>query len=69
MVAGIIASAADRSESVRILGKRKTDDGVVFDYYVIEAPAGEKPRMAAYIFKLFERSDEKVSFKRLDEPK
>ena len=66
MVVGVISGARDRAESVRIMGKRKTDDGIAFDYYVIEAPAGEKPAMSAYIFKLYDRTKEKAEFKRLD---
>lgn len=66
MVVGIISGRADRAEAVRILGSRKTDDGLAFDYYFIEAPAGEKPELAAYILKLYDRSDDKAEFKRLD---
>ncbi|PJA12178.1 MAG: hypothetical protein COX65_08935, partial [Elusimicrobia bacterium CG_4_10_14_0_2_um_filter_56_8] len=66
MVIGIITGSGDRAEAVRLLGKRKTDDGLAFDYYQIEAPRGAAPPMAAYIFKLTERSEEKASFTRLD---
>jgi hypothetical protein len=66
MAVGIIAAGSDRAEAVRLLGMRKTDSGIAFDYYVIEAPAGEKPAKAAYIFKLFDKSEEKAEFKRLD---
>lgn len=66
MAVGVIAAGSDRAEAVRILGMRKTDDGIAFDYYVIEAPAGEKPAKAAYIFKLFDKAEEKAEFKRLD---
>lgn len=66
MVVGVIAAAGDRAEAVRILGRRKTLEGIAFDYYVIEAPEGGKPPLAAYIFRLYDRSDEKTEFKRLD---
>lgn len=66
MVVGIIAGAADRAESVRLLGQRKTDDGIAFDYYFIEAPAGVKQELAAYLLKVYDRSEEKAEFKRLD---
>lgn len=66
MVVGIIAGKGDRAESVRILGQRKTDDGIAFDYYFIEAPAGEKVDLSAYLLKLYDRSEEKAEFKRLD---
>ncbi|OIO05189.1 MAG: hypothetical protein AUJ51_00380 [Elusimicrobia bacterium CG1_02_56_21] len=66
MVIGIITGSGDRAEAVRLLGKRKTDDGLAFDYYQIEAPRGAAPPMAAYIFKLTEHSEEKASFTRLD---
>ncbi len=66
MVIGIISGSDDKAETVRLLGKRKTDEGVAFDYYQIEAPAGAAPPMAAYIFRVYNRVDEKVSFTRLD---
>ena len=66
MVVGIISGSDDKAETVRLLGKRKTDDGVAFDYYQIEAHAGAVPPLAAYIFRVYERAEEKVSFKRLD---
>jgi len=66
MVVGVVAAPQDRAETVRMLGKRKTDDGIAFDYYVIEAPEGEKPALSAYIFKLYDRSEDKADFKRLD---
>ncbi len=66
MVVGIISGADDKAEAVRMLGKRKTDEGIAFDYYQIEAPPGAATPMAAYIFRLYDRSDEKVSFTRLD---
>ena len=66
MVVGVISGSGDKAETVRLLGKRKTDEGVAFDYYQIEAPAGAVPPMAAYIFRVYERAEEKVSFTRLD---
>lgn len=66
MVVGVISGADDKAETVRLLGKRKTDEGLAFDYYQIEAPAGVVPPMAAYIFRVYERSEEKISFTRLD---
>ncbi len=66
MVAGIISGAGDRAQTVRMLGKRKTDDGIAFDYYMIEAPAGEQPPVSAYIFKLYDKDNAKADFKRLD---
>ena len=66
MVVGVISGSDDKAETVRLLGRRKTDDGTAFDYYQIEAPAGVNPPLAAYIFRLYERSEEKVSFTRLD---
>ncbi len=66
MVVGIISGSDDKAETVRLLGRRKTDDGIAFDYYQIEAAAGAAPPMAAYIFRVYNRSDEKVSFTRLD---
>jgi len=66
MVAGIISGAGDRAQTVRLLGKRKTDDGIAFDYYVVEAPSGEKPQVSSYVFKLYDKEDGKADFKRLD---
>lgn len=66
MVVGIVAAPQDNAEAVRILGRRKTDDGIAFDYYVIEAAEGQKPALAAYIFKIYDRAEEKADFKRLD---
>ena len=66
MVVGVVSGKADRAESVRILGQRKTDEGVAFDYYFIEAPAGTRVELAAYLLKVYDRTDEKAEFKRLD---
>lgn len=66
MVVGVVAAPQDNAEAVRILGRRKTDEGMAFDYYVIEAAEGQKPALAAYIFKLYDRSEDKADFKRLD---
>lgn len=66
MVVGIISGKADRAESVRILGQRKTEEGIAFDYYFIEAPAGAKAELAAYLLKVYDRVEEKAEFKRLD---
>jgi len=66
MVVGIVAGTADRAETVRFSGKRRSDSGVIFDYYVIETPEGVRPPLPAYIFKVYDRSDEKAEFKRLD---
>ena len=66
MVAGVISGARDRAESVRMLGKRKTEDGIAFDYYIIEAAAGVKPPLAAFIFKVYDKAEGKAEFKRLD---
>lgn len=66
MVVGVVAAPQDNAEAVRLLGRRKTDEGIAFDYYVIEAAAGQKLALAAYIFKIYDRSEEKTDFKRLD---
>ncbi len=66
MVVGVISGSEDRAAAVRLLGSRKTDDGIAFDYYQIEAARGAEVPTAAYIFRVFKRSDEKASFARLD---
>ncbi|HAN03766.1 MAG: hypothetical protein A2X29_08065 [Elusimicrobia bacterium GWA2_64_40] len=66
MVIGVISGALDRAAAVRLLGSRKTDDGIAFDYYQIETPRGAEASKAAYIFRLYPRSDDKVSFSRVD---
>ena len=66
MVAGVISGSDDKAETVRLLGRRKTDEGVAFDYYQIEAPGESASQLAAYIFRVYDRSEEKASFTRLD---
>ncbi|HNW44006.1 MAG TPA: hypothetical protein PKI19_05835 [Elusimicrobiales bacterium] len=66
MVVGIISCADDRAQTVRIMGKRRTDSGIAFDYYIIEAPEGEQPQASAYVFKLYPKDEAKAEFKRLD---
>lgn len=66
MVIGIISGSRDRAAAVRLLGSRKTDDGMAFDYYQIETSRGATAPKAAYIFRLYPRSDDKVSFSRVD---
>ena len=66
MVVGVVSGSKDRAETARLSGKRKTDTGIAFDYYMIEAPEGAEPPLPAYIFKVYDRSDEKAEFKRLD---
>lgn len=66
MVVGVISGSEDRAAAVRLLGSRKTDDGIAFDYYQIEAARGAEVPTAAYLFRVFKRSDEKASFSRLD---
>lgn len=64
MVVGIVAGSGDMADQVRLMGQRKTEDGLVFDYYVIAAQA--RPQAAAYVFKVYPRSEEKIGFNRLD---
>ena len=66
MVVGVVSGSRDRAEMVRFSGKRKTDTGIAFDYYIVEAPEGSKPPLPAYTFKVYDRADEKADFKRLD---
>lgn len=66
MVVGVISGSLDRAAAVRLLGSRKTDEGMAFDYYQIETPGGAAAAKAAYIFRLYPRSDDKVSFSRVD---
>jgi len=66
MVIGVISGSLDRAAAVRLLGSRKTDEGMAFDYYQIETPRGAAAPKAAYIFRLYPRSDDKVSFSRVD---
>jgi hypothetical protein len=66
MVVGIVAGKKDRAETVRILSQRKTEEGLVVDYYVIESPKKKKIFAFAYIFKVIPATEFKVDFKRLD---
>jgi len=66
MVVGVISGALDRAAAVRLLGSRKTEEGTAFDYYQIETPRGAAAPKAAYIFRLYPRTDDKVSFSRVD---
>lgn len=66
MVVGVVSGAGDHAQTVRLMGKRKTDSGVAFDYYVIEAPEEEQQQVSAYVFKVYDRDEEKAEFKRLD---
>ena len=64
MVVGIIPGANDRADTVRLLAKRRTTDGIVYDYYITESVA--KTHFVPYIFKLVDREEGAVDFRRLD---
>ena len=66
MVLGIVSAAKDRAETVRILSKRKTEDGLAVDYYFIQAPKEKEVPAAAYILKVVGKETGKVNFRRLD---
>ena len=66
MIVGVISGSEDRAAAVRLLGRRRTDDGIAFDYYQIAAPAGASAARVPYIFRVYKRSDEKASLARLD---
>ena len=66
MVVGIVSASGDRAETIRILSRRKTEDGLAVDYYLIQAPKGKEIPAAAYILKVVEKEAGKVSFRRLD---
>lgn len=66
MVLVMVAGPRDNAEAIRILGSRKTDKGVFFDYYLIAAPRGRAPSGRAVLFKLADKHDEDVRFNRID---
>jgi len=66
MVLGIVSASGDRAETVRILSRRKTEEGLAVDYYFIQAPKGKDVQGAAYILKLTAKEPGKVNFRRLD---
>jgi len=66
MIIGVISGSLDRAAAVRLLGSRKTDEGTAFDYYQIETPRGAAAPKAAYIFRVYPRTNDKVSFSRVD---
>ncbi|HOW90230.1 MAG TPA: hypothetical protein PL037_08095, partial [Elusimicrobiales bacterium] len=66
MVLGIVSAPRDRAETIRILSRRKTEEGLVVDYYYIQAPRGKQVPSGAYILKVVPKEIEKVGFRRLD---
>jgi hypothetical protein len=66
MVIGIVSAARDRAETIRILSKRKTEDGLAVDYYYIQAAKGKDTPAAAYTLKVIGKEIEKINFRRLD---
>jgi hypothetical protein len=66
MVIGIVSAAKDKAETIRILSRRKTEEGLVVDYYYIQAVKGKQPPAAVYVLKVINKELEKVNFRRLD---
>lgn len=66
MVLVMVAGPGDNAEAIRILGSRKTDKGVFFDYYLIAAPKGRAASGRAVLFKLADKHDEDIRFNRID---
>lgn len=66
MVLVMVAGPRDDAEAIRLLGSRRTEKGLYFDYYLIAAPRGRRPAGRAVLFKAVDRSDEQVLFNRID---
>jgi hypothetical protein len=66
MVLGIVSPAKDRAETIRILSRRKTEDGITVDYYYIQAAKGKEMPAAAYILRVVDKEIGKVNFRRID---
>jgi hypothetical protein len=66
IVLGIVSAANDRAENIRILSRRRTDEGLAVDYYFIQAAKGKNIPASAYLFKVVGKETGKVRFKRLD---
>ncbi len=64
LVVGIIAGVGNKADSVRIIARRKVGEATVFDYYMTGA-AGENTAVP-YIFRLYDKADGKIEFKRID---
>jgi hypothetical protein len=66
MVLGIVSASVDRAETIRILSRRRTEEGLTVDYYYIQAPKGKDIPAAAYILKVVGKEAGKINFRRLD---
>lgn len=66
MVLGIVSASGDRAETIRILSRRRTEEGLTVDYYFIQAAKGKEIPAAAYILKAVGKETGKVNFRRLD---
>ncbi len=66
MVIGIVSAVKDRAETIRILSRRKTEDGLVVDYYYIQAAKGKQSQAAVYVLKVINKELGKINFRRLD---
>lgn len=66
MVIGIASGREDNADTVRILSQRPGEDGLKVDYYMIRAEEGKTMPFCAYIFKVVDKVDGKVEYKRLD---
>ena len=66
MVLGIVSASRDRAETIRILSRRRTEEGLMVDYYFIQASKEKEIPAAAYILKVVGREAGKVNFRRLD---
>jgi len=66
MVLGIVSASRDRVETIRILSRRRTEEGLAVDYYYIQASKGKEMPAAAYILKVVGKEAGKVNFRRLD---
>ena len=66
MVLGIVSATGDRAETIRILSRRRTEEGLTVDYYYIQAAKGKEIPAAAYILKAADKETGKVNFRRLD---
>lgn len=66
MILGIASGRKNNADTVRILSQRPGEDGLKVDYYMIKAEEGKTMPFAAYIFKVVDKADGKVEYKRLD---
>lgn len=66
MVIGIVAGGDNRADTIRLLSQRPGEEGLKVDYYLIKAEESRELPFSPYIFKVVDKVEGKVEYKRLD---